>query len=719
MAEGKAQLTLPAFDLEMLLLIHSEAETTPRRLTASLLKDVKIQPKYATQPLVSKPAWPYAFWRTNYEDLPLQAQSNLVQPATGFCEENTCETDSTTDSSSTAGPANGSPELKSSTTADNLLFDQLNLLSALVELIAGNADNGSPSTDSKSKESDPSKTGAILESSEKTLAEDKNRERASVDNSFGLNTGSNSWSSEMRISSIQREGNTADQVKAMSLDTVVPVVTECESKIEQSSTSVRVCRKHVCEDPVMPLEQTINLTPDQNTLGYNDPIKMKEEQKMESLDEAPKSGQMINASKSPHFTTELQTLVSTQSVLYNSLRNCYSIEATVHELQANYFIFSKSYIINTGSMADGTKIGDPDEFDFNVALPVLADPAIAELLYTKLGIQTQLHYHVNDKVLSFLHQFPFVNRSYRHILTNAYLLLVFRETLKKQLPIEWIMLTESDIHMMRVFLKAQILTLHLQCISGPYQDSVLSIDVCYGIPLNAKQLETVYVSDTTHALHLSFIQSECLRMNTEVLAVISQNPLVGRRFFFRTEPYRFQSHKLVADCYRLAKYLTRIFLPRISKNNCKLCEDTLIPSFHLKTAVSFMMDAYKEVSDWSDAQLGDRVIEVFEIIKYSYSTEYRTLAHYSYINSMRLDVKMKYIPNSGVLKVGEGLDDDKPCTIPKKENVSLASSSSQVNIATAVQRYWNYMETEEWTVGDLLSQLVQLLYVFKFTDISP
>lgn len=83
---------------------------------------------------------------------------------------------------------------------------------------------------------------------------------------------------------------------------------------------------------------------------------------------------------------------------------------------------------------------------------------------------------------------------------------------------------------------------------------------------------------------------------------------------------------------------------------------------------------------------------------------------------MRMDVKMKFNPATGALKVGEGMEDEKPCTIPNMENVSLASS--QVNIDTAMQSYWNYMESEEWTVGDLLTKLIELLYVLKFTKIN-
>ena len=51
------------------------------------------------------------------------------------------------------------------------------------------------------------------------------------------------------------------------------------------------------------------------------------------------------------------------------------------------------------------------------------------------------------------------------------------------------------MHMMRVFLKNQTLTIHLQCTSGPHSGFTLSIDVCFGIPLNTERLQTVLVGD--------------------------------------------------------------------------------------------------------------------------------------------------------------------------------------------------------------------------------
>lgn len=75
---------------------------------------------------------------------------------------------------------------------------------------------------------------------------------------------------------------------------------------------------------------------------------------------------------------------------------------------------------------------------------------------------------------------------------------------------------------------------------------------------------------------------------------------------------------------------------------------------------------------------------------------------------------MKYNPTNGSLKVGIGLDDDKPCAIPCLEDLNFATSHRDMTIA--VKNYWRYMQSEEWTVCDLLHKLTEILYVFKFTE---
>lgn len=139
----------------------------------------------------------------------------------------------------------------------------------------------------------------------------------------------------------------------------------------------------------------------------------------------------------------------------------------------------------------------------------------------------------------------------------------------------------------------------------------------------------------------------------------------------------------------------------------------MIPSFYMKTVTWFMMDFYTEADDWSETQLGNRLIEIFEIISYSFQHEYKALAYNTHINSMKLDIQMKYSPTDGNVKAGVGMDNEKPCMIPRMEDLYLTSSHEEISIA--VQSYWKYMKCEEWAVGDLLIKLIELLYVFKFT----
>lgn len=684
----------------------------------------------------------------------------------GSCESEVCEADNATESSpSTDKGTGGLSDIEQSVSlaqkAINEVLDLLNVMSVYTEKFA-RSDIGSPSADSVAKEGE--QTEATQGTSETSLVKENWGEETNADVADSARTSSSlspdscsGESSEEQMPNIETDAHNAEKLKTvdkpvskdvsskMTIELQRKAATEAAETEESPPCIPGVHDKHVCEDSSanakVRSEDTFETKSDgQRTViadcgeSQNKMTDLEQDLRGRCVDEAPKAGKNICTSKTPHFKPELRSPLSMQSVLYHSIRNWRPnigielsvktdyvrqfvrrlMDDTVHELQEKSFIFSKCYIIETGSMAEGTKIGQPDEFDFNLALPMLADSDVTELFFTKIGIQAGLRDHVCESLLSFLHQFPFVDSSYRHFLTNAYLLLVFRETVREQLPKGWIMLEESDIHMMRVFLKNQTLTIHLQCTYGPYQGFTLSIDVCYGIPLDAERLQTVFVGDLIHAVFLSFIQSECLRMNTEVLAVISRNPLVGQRFFYRTEPGRFCDNKSAADCYKLAKHVSRIFLPKILKNKCRLCEDTLIPSFHLKTVVSFMMDAYTKESEWSGTQLGNRLIEVFEIISYSFVSYHRALSYYSYINGVKLDNEMKYNPKDGVLKVGIGLEDYKSCTIPHMEDIGLPTS--QVNVSTAVQSYWKYMVCEEWTLRELLDKLIELLYVLKFTD---
>lgn len=739
MAEATDPEALNPFDVEVLMLLRDETETTEKRLKAMLAKDVKVEQKDATKPLVTKPVWPYVMWHVNclnYADsssefnrqtrhrVPLSYTRESNQPDQMSNRDHSSSIDTTIDSCESKLVCKANPEKESMPNTEaidhkpirplsmddmtDLLQRSINMLSDLQDLLSIGVEKYF------SKDTGKNETDSMIAEDKQTQRTLEGGERVQEMGPWTMYEKDENSRFEAAVEENLQLPYTDDKSTPVGLDVSLNESSEKVTPISQN----KVYRKE-------------NIEKETNDLNLKSILKSVECEEVLRTRAAEKQ---VSTFKVHHFKTELQSPVSAQSVLYKTITKwlpSISIDLlvktehikqlvrslmnnTVQELQTKHKIFSKCYIIETGSMAEGTKIGQPDEFDFMIALPMLADSDVAELLYIKLGIQTRLHDDIRDQVLSFLCQFSFVDSSYRHYLTNAYLLQVFRETVRKHLPVGWTMREESDIHMMRVYLKNQTLTLHLQCESGHDAGFILSIDVCYGIPLNAERLQTIYVADHTHALHLSFVQSECLRMNTGVLAVISRNPLVAERFFFQTEPYKFHGNKLAADCYKLAKHVARSFLPKINKNNCSLCEDTLIPSFYMKTVVSFMMDFYTETNNWCETQLGNRLIEIFEIMSYSFLHEYKALAYYTYINSMKLDFKMKYYPGKGSIKVGIGMDDEKPCTIPRMEDLNLASS--RVEIRTAVQSYWQYMKDEEWAVGDLLQKLTELLYVLKFTE---
>ena len=645
MAEAGRSLPFNPFDAEVLILLRDEAETVEERWKAKLAKDVKVEPKNVTEPLVTKPVWPYEMWLVNYLDSPSEfnrqtrhgvpvrctSESNLPDQMPN--PDHNSSSDATIDSCESrlfreaavkeskplymeATAATESPEPLAMEVVTDFLQRSINMLSDLQDLLSISAEKYLPASDSGRNETDSTtaeETQTILQelnerSKRDTVVEENLQLPYNDDKStpFDLNVGlmtsleketpasQNEVYSEENIEVESEEPSLKSIQKSAEFEVLRPRVTEtgasCETDHAVSTAFDAFGLKEDTYSATGRAQDTMEIKTDENSTGTvkckESQIKIEEsEEDMEvmNMDKAPKQAQEISTSKVHHFKTELQSAVTVQSVLNKTIKEWLpriSIDGlvktehikqlvrslmnnTLSELQTKHYIFSKCYVIETGSMAEGTKIGQPDEFDFMIALPMLADSDVAELLYIQLGIQARLHNNIRDKVLSFLGQFSFVDSSYRHYLTNAYLLQVFRETLKKHLPLEWILREESDLHMMRVCLKNQTLTLHLQCESGPEAGFILSIDVCFGIPLNAERLQTIYVSDHTHALHLSFIQSQCLRLNTEVIGVISRNPLVAQRFFFQIEPYKFHGNKSAANCYKLAKHVARSFLPKV------------------------------------------------------------------------------------------------------------------------------------------------------------
>ena len=64
MAEASAEakesaLPFNPFDAEVLMLLRDETEMVEERWKARMAKDVKVEPKNVTKPLVTKPVWPY------------------------------------------------------------------------------------------------------------------------------------------------------------------------------------------------------------------------------------------------------------------------------------------------------------------------------------------------------------------------------------------------------------------------------------------------------------------------------------------------------------------------------------------------------------------------------------------------------------------------------------------------------------------------------------
>ena len=378
------------------------------------------------------------------------------------------------------------------------------------------------------------------------------------------------------------------------------------------------------------------------------------------------------------------------------------IQETVDEMIERYEIFTGSYLVPTGSMAENTRILKPDEFDFMVVLPLLAEAEIADFICSQNGIEIEVRQAVIDKLFRFKEDNISVDAKLKWPLTNAILLETFRDTVAKHVPPGWRILPESKIHSMRVYLKNQTLTFHLLCDTRGCRELDISVDVCFCVPLSTDMIDNIKVGDTFHAESLCYIRNQQVKMDTQLFAVVSNNPLFCGRFYFLQEQEIFQQKPREANCYRLAKYVAHAFLPKLQKSNCPLCFDTIMPSFYLKMALFYMCDYYRDLQDWGDEQLGNRLIEIFDILRHSLQSVAGHVSYYMVINSSKLDDKAQYNPSDGTLTLGIGMEATKPCTLPDSEEI--LKSVTTVEVTEKALEYWEYMKTMPWTFGSLLEK---------------
>ena len=733
------------FVTEMLMLLDHQFLRTESRLKAIPLRDFKIAPKDKAVNLYVRPTWPYQLWFSNVDgtfepdsndtsviDVPNVHRINKDEGKLNKYETEDCSKEERNNDSKLANLHAFLDNLnKNLSSLDSILESVFN--EKILQMgdseneihIDGQGDNHTEEEKTNCNSKDKTlciKTDRPVTDSTKhlQLEFDDGAKRSGENRGMHLQ-----YSDKWPQGKLPPESHPHPATKSIEdVNTLPENVFELASRFSDRSSNM---------EHKVPMKKTTtyceSMTESENKLSEktNEDIECSEKPSFETALKQPQTPS--------HMSQDYTIPISTSSAWYGLTNNWLSlvhleesdevtfikdmvlrlITKTLDDLKMTYNIFIDSYVTSTGSMAENTRILRPDEFDFMVVIPYLADPTIAKLSYSQMGIEVLVDESKKGELFEFINDRYPPGQKLKEPLTVAILLEVFKLTVQKHLTEGWEYLAESENHSIRVFLKHQTGIFHLSCNTHKYHDLQISVDVCFCLPLDAERIDEIKVCSVSEAEHLHQLKEQCCQLGSPVFAVLNANPLVCGRFYFLSERDMFRKSESHANCYRLAKYVTHSFLPKVQKNDCSLCIDSIIPSFYLKTIMFYLMEYYTDPKDWDGSQLGNRLIEVFDLLRYSFKIG--QMSYFMVINSMKLDHITQYDPAIGSLKLGYSLQQKiVSCQFPEAK--TLLNCEDEFEVLAKLHCYWEYMLNISWTIPSLLEQLVRLLDSLSMTEMG-
>lgn len=381
------------------------------------------------------------------------------------------------------------------------------------------------------------------------------------------------------------------------------------------------------------------------------------------------------------------------------------IDNSLIELKDKYLMYKDSFLVEVGSMAEGTRIIEPSEMDFLIALPELANEQNCNLYFTEAILSMFIQDDLRKEMRSWIKKNPAEERIPGFRLDSLHPFYFLRGTLelaiKNNIPDGMSFLTENKKHEMsrtneRAQARSSMFHFGIECTG--HSKLFISVDLCFSIPLDTQRIDKIVIENSIDATYLKFIQNMCSERSTLVCAVMNSSHIcvLADRYHFVKYVTKFNEHEDAKNCYKMAKYVIQLFLPWVEEDDCFICSKSIIPSYAIKTIIFYMMDFYKDPNNWNEENIGNRLIEVFDILLYS---QFTLKDHICYL-WRKID-----IPNqSGPFK-----------HIPKMENAIKFLATEDEHILRKVSKYWHLMETKTDS-KELIKQFLDLLKCLRDSD---
>ena len=417
------------------------------------------------------------------------------------------------------------------------------------------------------------------------------------------------------------------------------------------------------------------------------------------------------------------------------------VNGTVQRLKETQPIFQMCRLIPAGSVAEGTKIGEMNEFDYLLILDIFRNEELFEVhLHQRFTVIFMKNVKEKDMFLASYPTMFELQDSTKVCITDmrSVLMGIFMDDFLANMLPGWTFWSPEE----KVCVSDVAATLHL---TSKKHEMDVDVDICLCIPVSkdsctrATKRPTIDDSVTFFAFLELLDRSINEDQDCRAYAIIGESvplfslPTTASRItipMLESAPLgpltvgngRFQT-------YRFAKCLASVFLPKRSKMfGCDRCCHSLVKSYDLKNIVLFMIKNNPDDANWAMDKVCCRLVEVFQIlttcIPEKDADAVATISTCCLPGILRIDEISTY--NPFIETRGEKTDllftpdSHKPMyglRSPPEYKQYLHTGVSDID--TVLKEYFEHLHSDHWDTYDLIQRITKLLTMLHSMTPEP
>lgn len=384
-----------------------------------------------------------------------------------------------------------------------------------------------------------------------------------------------------------------------------------------------------------------------------------------------------------------------------------------------YRMFHNCALLKTGSTYEGLKIGKPDEFDFMIVLPALADDRVLQFSQHKYFGWHLAHFKVlNREFFSDLltqnaeddeieveedsNEDQFMAKVRDKVKTN------FKEQLKngQLLPSGWefVEIPTLDAYT----LPRMAVTPVLKWTGQEFKDLYISIDLSFAIPVKKIPLWTfgrqLFLTNKQTLSARKEGSDNVLLTDGDQLSYVLIRDSKTCRFSFSCQEQEimnsFDLHAGEKRTFRLVKFLRQSLMDQTFDADLQQLKSP-ISTYWLKTIMYYLLKKHeKDPHAWGEGHLGTRVLEIFKVL------------HSCLISSKLYSF---FIPGYNLLF----LKGDEAVASKVKEVIDILSDlkNGQATRQQVQQQMVSKMKmNQDLLYGQRREHLINLFYIYAYND---